>query len=234
MEKFSLTYFAALFSVALGWFLNELGQWFRTRKEDRKVKKRVLFYLLETYFIFNKLDTTDITNLFSKKILELIPKKDQTTEYLQFINQLYSGIIKNIVEDNVGDSLQDIEENYTKAINELSTIDPITAYRLNGKNKIFKAFDLFHDYFNKLKERFPNEQDLNEKIKLTTDTIKPEILKDSITDLEDEIRAISLSINFATWFRAKKIISRIKRNVREDDEEKIQELFKLIMPKATN
>jgi hypothetical protein len=37
MGKIDWTYVGALFSVAFGWFLNELGQWFRTRKEDKKI-----------------------------------------------------------------------------------------------------------------------------------------------------------------------------------------------------
>ena len=38
------TYISALGSVAFGWILNELGQAFKTRREDKKVKKKVLFY----------------------------------------------------------------------------------------------------------------------------------------------------------------------------------------------
>lgn len=233
MEKFDWTYIAALLSVAFGWFLNELGQWFRTRKEDRKIKKQVLFYLLETHFTFNKLDTSEITNLLSQKVLERIPKNEQTDEAKQFINQLYAGIIGGFVEDNVAESLEEIEEHYTKSINELSKLDPITAYRLNGKNKIFNVFDLLHAYYDEVKETFPNESGLDEQIELTVETIKPEIIKDAISDLEDEIRGIALSINLWTWYRARKTVKNTKTKVRKDDEKKIDELLNMIMPEMT-
>jgi len=32
MEKLSWTYVSAIGSLVIGWFLNELGQWFRARK----------------------------------------------------------------------------------------------------------------------------------------------------------------------------------------------------------
>lgn len=233
MEKFDWTYISALLSVAFGWFLNELGQWFRTRKEDRKIKKQVLFYLLETHFTFNKLDTSEITNLLSKKVLERIPKSEQTDEAKQFINQLYAGIIGGFVEDNVAESLEATEEHYTKSINELSKLDPITAYRLNGKNKIFQVFDLLHDYYDEVKETFPNEPGLNEQIELTVETIKPEIIKDAVSDLEDEIRGIALSINLWTWYRARRTVNNTKTKIRKDDEKKIDELLNMVMPKMT-
>jgi hypothetical protein len=233
MEKFDWTFIAALLSVAFGWFLNELGQWFRTRKEDRKIKKQVLFYLLETHFTFNKLDTAEITNLLTTKVLERIPKNEQTDEAKQFINHLYTGIIEEFVEDKVADSLEETEEHYTKSISELSKLDPITAYRLNGKNKIFQVFELLHDYYDEVKEKFPNEPGLNEHIELTVQTIKPELIKDAISDLEDEIKGIAFTINLWTWFRAKKTITKIKSKVRKDDEKKIDELLDLVMPRTT-
>lgn len=230
MDKINWTYVAALFSVAFGWFLNELGQWFRTRKEDRKIKKQVLFYLLETHFTFNKLDTTEITNLLTEKVLARIPKNEQTEEAKQYINQLYSGMIGSFAEENVADSLEEIEEHYTKSISELSKLDPITAYRLNGKNKIFEVFDFLHDYYDEVKEKFPNEPGLDEKIDLTVDTIKPEILKDAVSDLEDEIKGIAFSINLWTWYRAKKTIAKTKAKIRKDDEKKIDELLNKLIP----
>lgn len=233
MEKFDWTYIGTLLSVTFGWFLNELSQWFRTRKEDRKIKKQVLFYLLETHFTFNKLDTSEITNLLSQKVLERISKNEQPDEAKQFINQLYAGIISGFVEDNVAESLEETEEHYTKSISELSKLDPITAYQLNGKNKIFQVFNLLHDYYDKVKETLPNEPGLNEQIKLTIETIKPEIIKDAISDLEDKIRDIALSINLWTLYRARRAVNNTKTKIRKDDEKKIDELLNMVMPKMT-
>ena len=64
MNKLDLTVILALISVTLGWFLNELIQWFRSRQSDKKFKKQILFNLLETNHIFKRLDTTEFKEVY--------------------------------------------------------------------------------------------------------------------------------------------------------------------------
>lgn len=225
MENINWTYLAAFFSIAFGWFLNELSQWFRIRKEDRKIKKQVLFYLLETHFTFNKLDTSHFSKLISQKVLEHVPQSEYTDELKLYMNQLIKEIINDLVEDNVAKSLEETEEHYTKSINELSKLDPITAYRLKGKNKIFQVFELLHNYYNDVIETLPNEPGLNKQFEFTIEIVRPEIIKDAICDLEVEISDIALSINLSTWYRAKNVIKNTKTKIRKEDEKKIDKLL---------
>jgi len=234
MEKFNWTYLGALFSVAFGWFLNELGQWFRTRKEDKKIKKQILYNLLETNFIFNQLDTTEITQMLTNRILLRIPKNEQTDELKQYLNQLYSGIVGGLLQNDVADKLEKIEEKYTKAVESLATIDPITAYRLNGKTNIMQSFDLLQDYFEEVKEHFSGEEELvKNQISSTFDALKPEIIKEAISDLEDEIKDIAFSINPWTWIKVKRTLQSTKDRIKNEGEKKIDELLNKLMPKAT-
>jgi len=234
MEKFNWTYLGALFSVAFGWFLNELGQWFRTRKEDKKIKKQILYNLLETNFIFNQLDTTEITQMLTNRILLRIPKNEQTDELKQYLNQLYSGIVGGLLQNDVADKLEKIEEKYTKAVESLATIDPITAYRLNGKTNIMQSFDLLQDYFEEVKEHFPGEEELvKNQISSTVDALKPEIIKEAISDLEDEIKDIAFSINPWTWIKVKRTLQSTKDRIKNEGEKKIDELLDKLIPKVT-
>lgn len=232
MDKIDWTYITALFSIAFGWFLNELGQWFRTRQDDKKIKRKILYNLLETNFIFNQLDTSNIVELFTERILLRIPKDEQTEEVKQYLNQLYYGIIDNLIQDNVADNLESIEEKYTNAVDNLATIDPVTAYRLNGKTKIIETFDLLEDYYEDIKQQFPNDIDqMQGAIDIATNSIKPEIIKKAIEDLEEEIRDIALSINFRTWFKAKQTLKSSKERIRKDGVKKIDELLDKLIPK---
>lgn len=231
MDKIDWTYITALFSIAFGWFLNELGQWFRTRQEDKKIKKQILYNLLETNFIFNQLDTSNIVELLTERILLRVPKHEQTEEVKQYLNQLYSGLIDNLIQDNVADNLESIEEKYTNAVDSLATIDPITAYRLNGKTKIIETFDLLEDYYEEVKQQFPNDIDeMQGVIEIATNSIKPEIIKEAIEDLEDEIRDIAFSIDFRTWFKAKRTLKSSKERIRKDGVKKIDELLDKLIP----
>ena len=197
----------------------------------KKIKKQILYNLLETNFIFNQLDTSNIVKLLTERILLRVPKHEQTEEVKQYLNQLYSGLIDNLIQDNVVDNLESIEEKYTNAVDSLATIDPITAYRLNGKTKIIETFDLLEDYSEEVKREFPNDIDeMQGAIEVATNSIKPEIIKEAIEDLEDEIRDIAFSIDIRTWFKAKRILKSSKERIREDGVKNIDELLDKLIP----
>ena len=232
MSKFDWTYITALLSVALGWFLNELGQWFRTMHGDKKIKKQILYNLLETNFIFNKLDTDIFTNILSERVLLRIPLEEQTEELKVYLKQLYSKLIGEIIQKNVAENLDAIEEKYSSAVDNLATIDPVTAYRLNGKTKIMQTFDFLQEYSEKVKQEFPHDiQQIQESIDLTAETIKPDIIKDAISGLEDEIRALAFSINIKTWFKVKRTLKKSKEGIHEDGVKMIDDLLDKIIPK---
>jgi len=231
MDQIDWTYITALISITFGWFLNELGQWFRTRQDDKKIKRRILYNLLETNFIFNQLDTSNIVELLTERILLRAPKHEQTGEVKQYLNKLYSGLIDGLIQDNVADNLESIEEKYTNAVDSLATIDPVTAYRLNGKTKIIETFDLLEDYYEEVKQQFPNDADeMQGAIEIATNSIKPEIIKEAIKDLEDEIRDIAFSIDIRTWYKVKQTLRSSKDRIRKDGVKKIDELLDKLIP----
>jgi len=231
MDQIDWTYITALISITFGWFLNELGQWFRTRQDDKKIKRRILYNLLETNFIFNQLDTSNIVELLTERILLRAPKHEQTGEVKQYLNKLYSGLIDGLIQDNVADNLESIEEKYTNAVDSLATIDPVTAYRLNGKTKIIETFDLLEDYYEEVKQQFPNDTDeMQGAIEIATNSIKPEIIKEAIKDLEDEIRDIAFSIDIRTWYKVKQTLRSSKDRIRKDGVKKIDELLDKLIP----
>ena len=232
MEKINWTYIGALFSVAFGWFINELGQWFRTRKEDKKIKKQILYILLETNFLFNRLDTTELIQILTDSILKRIPKDEQTDELKLYLNQFYTEIISGLLQNDVAEKLEIIEEKYIKAVENLAAIDPITAHRLSGKTKIMQSFDILHDYFEKIKGYFPEEEELvQNQITITIDIIRPEIINEAISDLEDEIKDIAFSINPWLLIKAKRTLKSNKNKIRYEGKKQIDELLDKLIPK---
>lgn len=237
MTDFDTIFWGFIFSavgIAFGWFLNELGQWFKTRKEDKKIKNQILYNLLEINFVFNQLETSEITQLLADRILVRIPKEEQTEELKQSLNQFYSEIIGELLEDNVNEKLEIIEAKYSKALDDLATIDPITAYRLNGKTNIMQSFDILHDYFDAVKKQFPGEEEvIQDQINSTIYSLKPEVIKEAISDLEDEIKDLALSINPWIWFKVRKTLQSSKDRIRNEGAKKIDKLLDKLMPKIT-
>jgi hypothetical protein len=237
MTDFDTIFWGFIFSavgIAFGWFLNELGQWFRTRKEDKKIKNQILYNLLEINFVFNQLETSEITQLLADRILLRIPKEEQTEELKQSLSQFYSEIISELLEDNVNEKLDIIEAKYSIALDDLATIDPITAYRLNGKTNIMQSFDILHDYFDAVKKQFPGEEEvIQDQINSTIHSLKPEVIKEAISDLENEIKDLALSINPWIWFKVRKTLQSSKDRIRNEGAKKIDKLLDKLMPKIT-
>ena len=231
MDKLDWPYITALISIAFGWFLNELGQWFRTMQNDKKIKKQILYNLLETNFIFNQLDSGELVELLTERVLLRFPKHEQTDEVKEYLKKLYTVQIKGILQDNIADNLNDLEVKYSNAVDSLSTIDPITAYRLKGKTKILQTFDLLKDYYEGVKKQFPNDlEELQNSIEIATKAIEPDIIKEAISDIQDELLNISLSINIRTWYKTKQTLKASKERIRKDGVNKIDELLDKIAP----
>jgi hypothetical protein len=228
MEKTGWAYLSTIVSLTLGWFLNELSQWFRTRKEDNKVIRRVLYNLLETYFTFNQLNTSDLIHLLTDRLLIRFPVQDQSLETKNYLNKLFSEIINGFIKDDIVGRLEKIEVGYTNSIEDLAAVDPITAYRLNGKTRIIETFDILQEY---IKEKITQSTELDLLFQGHIDSIKPKIINEAINDLEDEILSISFSISIITWIKAKRTIKRIKGKIKKDGEKKLDELLNYFLPK---
>lgn len=227
------TYFSALGSVAFGWLLNETGQFLKTRREDKRIKKKVLFLLFETLYTFKKLDFSKELEIITEKILARLPKEAQTDEGKFMLKEMYKPLFSNFIESDVSDNLIELEDSYKKSIEELSLVDPITAYRLKGKNKILQTFDQLNNYFEDAKLHYPEENiEITTQGETVMEIIKPELLKTSIFDIVEEIKRIALSIGIITRIKANKIINQRKDKILDNKkEEQIEELLNKLMPK---
>jgi hypothetical protein len=223
MENHTWTYLSALGSVAFGWLLNETGQWLKGRKDDKKIKKTVLYNLLETYHIFKRLDNADIINQITEIVFKKIPKGEQTEELKKNLFTYYNLTLQELNEDHIAEELNNLENSFTKSVDDLSKVDPIRAYRLKGKTRIINVFDWLDDYFENLKNNFPADAiEIENATDKLIDKIRPEIITGAIKDLEEEIKKISLNISLITRYKANKIIRIHNKPAREEDKAKVE------------
>jgi hypothetical protein len=96
-----------------------------------------------------------------------------------------------------------------------------------------QSFDLLQEYFEEVKEHFPGEEELvQNQILSTVDALKPEIIKEAISDLEDEIKDIAFSINPWTWIKVKRTLQSSKDRIKNEGEKQIDKLLDKLIPKA--
>jgi|GEM_PF-1229257 hypothetical protein len=229
MTDFDKILWGVIFSavgIVFGWTLNQIGQWFRIRQEDKKNLKVVLFNLLETYFVFIRSDFDKYVQKVTNKVHAMMPKGEQSEEAKTVMQTLYSGILTNYLKPDVLKEIKAVKENYQRSIKTLATIDPLTAYYLNGRTNIIEAFDTIEGMFENIKKQFTTEQN---EIQLGADQvmkiIKPDFFKYILVDLENDIKKIAWKINPYVWINSRRAIDRLKVNANENLDKEIDKMF---------
>ncbi|CAG5086026.1 hypothetical protein [Parvicella tangerina] len=235
MSKELFAVIISLVGIAFGWFLNSMGKWFNRRKESQQIKNHALFTLLEINYNFMLLNDDSRIELALTKMEKFVPEAERE-EMREFMKPFYSQILNKSISEQVKADLEKVEETYSNAVQELSKIDPVRAYRLHGKSNIFRAFDAIDSYFESIEVEFPmNEEDLEELDNVqdsVTELVEPEILKAAIDDLQDEIKGLSKSIGYRTWLKCKKAIDNIDFSISPTEMKTIDTLLETLIPQV--
>jgi hypothetical protein len=201
--------FIALGSLGFGWLLGEITQLFRSRGDYRKIRKRVLYYLMEINFILSRLDTTDQVNEYLKYVKSrfsedaLFDQKKPVIQ-IQIENLLFEGLI-----DNVLDELDYIEGTYEEALIELSKIRPIRAYYLRGVSNILNQLEEYQDFVNDITSEISTEvPELNPFMSDLIFSVKQKQFKESIENIKKEIKRMSFSIGIITFIQSFKVVKK--------------------------
>ena len=216
----------SLIGTAFGWTLNQASQWFRARQEDEKNLKKVLYNLLEIYYIFLRSDIEKFTERITDKIYALIPEDEQTIQSKRDLTSICKDFAESLLKPELLDEFKKIEVSYQESVKTLATIDPLTAYYLSGKTSILEGFEKVENYFEQLKQTYPTEAtEIESGAKQVMNTLKPDILDETIKDLEGDILDIAWKINPVVWFKTKRTIQRIKQNTSRQVDKNIDEFL---------
>lgn len=206
-------------SVGFGWFLNEITQLFRSRGENRRIKKRVLHDLLEINFILSRLETSDLTEKYLMYVKTKFPEEAQFDQLKPMIQGQMEKMIFQGLIDIVLDELDEIEKTYNEAIIELSKIRPIRAYYLRGVSKILKQLEQYQDYASEVSSAVTAEApEINPLLIDIISSLKEGQFKEHLQSLRKEIKSMSFSIGITTWYQTRKVIE--KKSVLMDDQVK--------------
>lgn len=203
----SISILVGSLSVGLGWILNEVSQLFRNRGENRRIKKRVLHDLLEMNFILSRLDLKPFIELIISEIEKALEQRFNNYERKEMQNQLQK-LLSNTLESDAIDDLEDLDDSYLEAILELSKVDPVRAYYLRNKTRLFENFDKIEFYFDSLKEQ-PEilEDESFTEAKKAIDPIIFDRFSDEIKNLREDTIDLASSIGIRTKRSVKKILT---------------------------
>lgn len=216
-------------SVGLGWFLNEVSQLFRNRSENRRIKNRVLHDLLEMNFVLSKLDLKPIVDLMILEIQRHVPIQISFSEKEHLSDALHKMMLSKL-EDDIIDELEDLDENYQNSIRELSKVDPVRAYYLRNKTRLFQNFDKIEDYIASVKNDFINEEaNQNEEFGNILNPLITKQFSNEIENLRQDTLDLANSIGFQTKSKVHKILEKNKIVMTDEMSATIQPIIKQLL-----
>jgi hypothetical protein len=226
-DKIILGFQFSIIGIALGWLLNQLAQWFRTRQEDKKNLKRVLYNLLEILDVFMRLDYEKTLNQAVEKVMLKIPEHERNEMNKKVLHEFYSKLLNEMIVPQIIKEFNATHSNYVESIKLLSSIDPILAFNLNGKRNIYEGFELLENSFRNLELELGNDNSSEETADVLN-IIKPDIVIETIGEIESDIKKVSWGINPFVWYKSKRKIKAIKRDRTQEFGESIDSFFEKI------
>ncbi|WP_346854533.1 hypothetical protein [uncultured Draconibacterium sp.] len=203
----------SIVSIIIGWMLNQLSQWFRTRREDKKKLKEILYYLLELYNLFHRSDVNKFVGVVKEIVLSKIPEEDQTNELVEVMDKLYGSIAEQFVRPEILNKLEVQLENYEISVKSLASIDPILAYYISTKNNINQTFTQLESVYDGLENEYDQQrQDIATGREMAFNILKPSLHEENLQEIENQIRKIAWKVNPVVWFKSKRAIARIMLN----------------------
>lgn len=198
--------YLSILGIILTALFASVGYFYKNYLERKKIIKQVLFYYL------------DLRNALEKRYVSV---DDIFKEYKKYLNEKNFSVSEEMVitlKNTMSLQLncikypldKDFIQKLKESIDELSKIDPVLAYELSNKDKIFEIID--------------TSNDVN---KLVTDDIY-EIIK---KDIDSLILHIARKVNYLTYLNVKEIIefNRIEASIEMMDN-KLGKIFNILKP----
>lgn len=126
---------------------------YKNRKsEETKIINESIHYLLEVFFLVNRLNPEKMIKAYSdycgQEIRKIFPEaNDNSIESIK--KQLHSQLKNTIVplsQKYSFEKLKELENDYKSMLDKLSIVLPVDAYYLRGKNDVKSLLNLLSDY----------------------------------------------------------------------------------------
>lgn len=178
--------------VIIGWLLARKSEQDREAKADKKKLKRTLFFLLEIrHQIVSSHLEEDTIDLVVETLKSKIPATDfpDTAHFKIFLTRLFNNLINSDILLDEEAERKSLKESFRTVVETLSEIDPLLAYRLNGKQNIKEAINKIElasrtTLADLVKEFAHPGSDPSVEVNQLLSNFTPQFLKDAIVELE--------------------------------------------------
>jgi len=176
--------------VLIGGALTAIGFIYQRRVEKIKILNKALYQLLILYRSINRasVNLSIVTEIVLKVVTEIYPENSDGSEKKE-LEGYYNSILEELFKNTYQPEDEGLLAIYLDAINNLSVVDPILAYRLSGNVALKRYLTNSVEYLYQLKGEASSGLSkegvnvLDEVYKKTTEMIIEDIVKELKHDL---------------------------------------------------
>jgi hypothetical protein len=244
--RFFITAIIGVLGTAVGALIGALSaHWLyhkNKKSEERRIINESIHYLLEVFFLVNRLDTEKMANVYMdyyfKRIKELIPVLNDKN--IEDAKKQYGPMINNSLlfkqKENF-ENLNKLKEQYEKMIANLATILPIDAYYLRGKNDLENWMQSISEYFENIKNTDIKDNVVKETINQIQSSLTKELIDEYQSELKTVLFALLSKTNWSTRRAGKKVVKGIEstdltENEKRKVDKEIEKIMSLILQNA--
>jgi hypothetical protein len=201
-----LKYFGPLIGVFIGWLLTRKNDKDKLVREDKRKLKRTLKTLLDLRYEINLVRRDeDFINIYVETVKTKFGELGQLdTEQTNRIIDLLKKMIEEAGLTITKQTSKTTKENFEKAVDNLSEIDPILAYRLSGKQNIQEFFGEWEEISKKSLDEWVTDKD---EVRNMIQHFRPKLLNEAISDLDSVLTEIATQIDSGTLSKTNEIIA---------------------------
>lgn len=228
------TLIGTLGGITLGWGLTQFSNWYKERKDDNRLRKAVIFHLLEISHTLRKI--SKVSPEFFKRVLtelkKLAPFSAQETNEEEF-NRSMENIIKPVLINHITDTVKAIAPDYEDTVKLLSSVDPVIAFYLKGKSNVIVQFD---ELLSQMEGKFTEENSISGDgdPKLTPSLqkfIEGTVYFETVVAIEGYVIELASKIGYTLEEQVKEVLT---LNRQEENSAEISRIVRAIYESATS
>ena len=217
----------AIVSVLIGVFSTHFLHYVDRRSEERKIINESIHYLIELFFLVNRLNTEKMAdvylNYYFLRVKTLFPTWDEGA--IETAKVKYSPMIKDVlipaIKEQIFEDLKNISVQYEEMIKNLATILPVNAFYLRGKNSLEDLIQSIASYFENVKVAdIEGMANVKETIRQVQSVLTENLINEYKEELKSELLALLGKTNWSNCRAGKRAIRGIEASILTENEKR--------------
>jgi hypothetical protein len=202
------TFISTIIALAVAWAFTQATAWLTSRQADQRVRKEVLYFLLELYYQLIALQNLDkagriwVDTLFSNFGEEA---DEQTRDQLA---GLYRPMLRARATPMLLERLAELQEGYQACLLKLATVDPLNASLLRGQASVLSRVDRLISQMQSPEQEFHLAEATPHQIAKLRQYFEDKLLAKTVPLLTDVIKELARTVGGSTNRKLVRTLSR--------------------------